>query len=109
MFVFRPRLLDCRERSKRDEERAPRWAKIPVLGTVIERDGRAVFVANTNHPALRSFGERDLGVADNSNDAMMTRAEEVFRLCQRIKREWKQAKKAERAERAASRGLKIAA
>jgi hypothetical protein len=40
---------------------------------------------------------------------MMQRAEEIFRLAQRVKREWKQAKKAERAARAEQRDLKLAA
>jgi hypothetical protein len=97
-----------REGSHRDADKPPRWFKSPVLGTVVERDGRAIFIANANHPALRSFGERDLGIADNRCDSMMKAAEENFRLCQQIKRSWKQQKKAAQQERIAALNERLA-
>ena len=106
MFKFAPRCLAMRDGSLRDPEKAPRWAK-DCLGSVVERDGNAVFVPGL-HPALREFGERILGIADNADDGMMAAAERTYREAQQIKKAWRAAKKATRATRMAERFKKAA-
>src|ERR1700756_901456 len=77
-FEFRPRLITQCEGSKRPVDLPPRWFRSAV-GAVVDRDGVAWFIPSQSHPALRDFGPRMLGAADNQDDKMMTEAEKVFR------------------------------
>jgi hypothetical protein len=65
MFVFRPRLIDAPRNSKRDPSLPPRWWRNGCLGTVVEKEGRAVFIPGA-HPGLVGFGEHDLGIAETA-------------------------------------------
>jgi hypothetical protein len=96
VFLFKPRLTDQRSGSKRPADLPPRWFRA-ALGTVIERDGMAIFIPNQKHPSLKDFAPRVLGPADNSDNTMMSKAEQIFRLAQKTKRDWRQNRKAERA------------
>jgi hypothetical protein len=104
MFIFKPRLLSPPRNSKRPADLPPRWYRGGCLGQVIERDGRAVFIPGM-HPALRDFGEHDLGIADNADDLMMANAEKVFREAQSIKKALRFAKLEARAKRLADKAI----
>jgi hypothetical protein len=107
-FEFKPTVTP-RPGSLRPADLPPRWYRPGVLGDVVERDGVAWFIPLAKHPAVRDFGPRLLGAADNSDSAMMAEAEKVYKEALAVKKAWKAARKSDRAVRAAQRSDKKAA